>query len=399
MSLSFSGLPVSSPRHEAETMNEAQPLPEEQEELLRRLLASRQFAHSDNLKRILRYLLDRHLGDSSPSPKEYEIAVEALGRPDSFDSRTDPIVRVSVGSIRDRLFAFFAGEGRGLRWRVEIPKGHYEVRFVENRQSAPPEPEQRPVARLWQPYLDAKAPNIIVYTEPLFFRDDAGHYMRDWNINRVEDAGDRIQDFFPAKAQAKIEPVYHYLSAGEMHCLLSLTRMFHEAGVPVETRNSRNSHWTELSRSNLILLGSPRTNQFLRKLQADLPLVTCENHIECHAGRSGKPRVYKGRRFLDGSLHRMTEYAVVTRRPGVLPHCTITMIAANHGRAIEGAAHTLTLDDTVQADLAALGLPADAPLPSTFQLLYRVETVDIDDEVTMVHREDARIVERADPLA
>ncbi len=368
------------------------PRTDDVEALLRRLLASRQFAHSDNLKRILRYLVDRHVAEAGASPKEYEIAVEALGRPDTFDPRTDPIVRVSVGSIRDRLFAFFAGEGRALSLRLEIPKGHYEIQFLENRQSPSLELAQRPVERFWQPYLQGKAPNIIVYTEPLFFRDDAGHYVRDWNINRVEDAGERIRDFFPDSAHAHVEPVYHYLSAGEMHCMLSLTRMFHEAGVPIETRNSRNSHWTELSRSNLILLGSPRTNQFLRKLQSDLPLVTCEGHIECRSGKSAKPRIYRGRRFLDGSLHRMTEYAVVTRRPGVLPHCTITIIAANHGRAIEGAAHHLTLDEAVSEDLTALGLMQDAALPPSFQFLYSVETVDIDDEVTMVNRQEARLV-------
>jgi hypothetical protein len=375
-------------------MHEDQPNAQAREELLRHLLASRQFAHSDNLKRILRYLVDRNLQDpAQPAPKEYEIAVAALGRPESFDSRMDPIVRVSLGSIRDRLFAFFNGEGRGSAWRMEIPKGHYELRYIRNAWTEKGEPAQRPVERFWSSYLEPTAPNIIVYTEPLFFRDDAGHYVRDWKVNSLEDVGNGVREFFPKDRRGQVEPVYHYLSAGEMHCLLSLTRMFHEAGVPVETRNSRNSQWSELCRSNLILLGSPRTNQFLQKLQAGLPLVTCEEKIEWR-GPADSQRSYQGHRFLDGSLNRMTEYAVVTRRPGVLPGSTITMIAANHGRAIEGAAHTLTLDEALAEDLRRVECADDETLPECFQLLYRVETVDIDDEVTLVALEAAQAVER-----
>jgi hypothetical protein len=360
----------------------------ERAELLRRVLASRQFAHADNLKRILRYLAERQ-AENSGSPKEYEIAVAALGRPAHFDPRTDPIVRVSVSAIRDRLFAYFASEGAHTEWRAEIPKGQYQLQFLPNAASVQhQELAERPVARFWQPYLEGHKANYVVYTEPLFFRDGQGGFLRSWYVNDVRDGAARIADRYPMLETTNLEPAFHYLSSGEMHCLLSLTRVFHEAGVPVETRNSRNSHWTELSQANLILLGSPRTNSFLRQLQGDVPFLTEDHQILIHDGKDGTERL-EGRRYLDGQLQRLTEYAVVTRRPGLVEGTVITMIAANHGRAIEGSAHWLTLDNQVEKILLALGCAEQGPLPSSFQMLFRVEALDLDDQVSGVFLERA----------
>ncbi len=363
---------------------------EQQESLLRDLFASRQFAHADNLKRILRYLVDRWRQAPGVAPKEYEIAVQALNRADTFDPRIDPIVRVCMSTIRERLAAYYASEGRTAPWRLEVPRGQYLLQFQPAPElGAQAAATSRPVARFWKTSLEALHPNVIVYTEPLFFCDGRGRYFRDWHVNRVEGGTEQIRASYHIPPDVEIEPVYHYLSSGEMHCLLSLTRLFHEAGVPVETRNCRQLHWNELSRSNVILLGSPRTNPFLRQLQEGLPMIVHEDHIDA-GSRGGAPATqFQGRRYRDGALLRMTEYAVVTRRSGIAPGSSVTLIAANHGRAIEGAAHTLTVDSELEAVLAALCPDPNQPLPERFQILLRVETVDIDDQVSSVALEQA----------
>jgi hypothetical protein len=70
----------------------------------------------------------------------------------------------------------------------------------------------------------------------------------------------------------------------------------------------------------------------------------------------------------------------------------MTTIAANHGRAIEGAAHRLTLDDQVGELIRSLGMGDQDATPAFFQVLFRVETVDIDDEVTAVSVEECVVV-------
>jgi len=358
---------------------------EAHQQLLHRILASREFAHAHNLKRVLRYLHDRSLQTGGTPPKEYEIAVQAMGRPETFDPRTDPIVRVSIGSIRDRLLAYFATEGTHERLRLHIPKGQYLPVFTTAEDTSPSEPEKsvKALCRFWQPYLSTRAANVIVYTEPLFFRDDRGHYFRDWQINDIGSGPGQLKSRLPI-GDVELHPSFHYLSAGEVHCLLSLSRMCYEMRVPVETRNSRTSSWNELRNANLILLGSPRTNTFLSTLQGDQDFIIGGECIEVREPRGGEPGSYTGRRYLDGKLRRMTEYAVISRRPGLTPGTAVTMIAANHGRAIEGAGHLLTLEDRVESVLESMGAPESGDLPADFQLLMQVETIDIDDEVAEV---------------
>lgn len=361
------------------------------QQLLNRILASREFAHAHTLKRILAYLCERAAEGGKP-PKEYDIAVQAMGRPESFDPRTDPIVRVSVASVRDRLLAYFATEGQHEPLRLAVPKGKYLAVFTEAAPAAETKSIEHALRQFWKPYLAGEAPNVIAYTEPVFFRDDKGHYIRDWYVNDPGAAG-RLTSRMKRAGYGTLEPSFHYLSTGEVHCMLSIARLFHETRVPIETRNCRISAWNELRAANLILLGSPRTNAFLDSLQSGGGFVITADRIENRARRPGEKPYYKGRRYLDGKLVRMTEYALVTRRAGLAPGRAVTLIAANHGRAIEGAGHFLTLEDRVESVLRAMGLADAAELPPCFQMLMRVETIDIDDEVAGVQCVAHRVLE------
>lgn len=360
-----------------------------------RILSSRQFAHAHMLKRVLLYLVECACRGGE-APKEYEIAVQALGRPESFDPRTDPIVRVSVASIRNRLAAYFATEGRREPLRLWIPRGQYGVVFSPAEQPADAVEPERALTRFWAPYLSARAPNVIIYTEPLFFRDNRGHFYRDWYINDPA-ACPQVQQTLAVCGLGPFEPAYHYLSAGEVHCMLSLSRMFHEMGIPVETRSSRVTSWNELRHVNVVLLGSPRTNPFLSCLQGDEPFIVLPDGIENRQPGPGELPRYTGARRMDGSLARRTEYALVTRRPGMMPDCAITMIASNHGKAIEGAGHFLTLEDKVAELLPALQAAGEGELPSRFQLLMRVEMMDLSDEVVQTECVATRVL--AEPVA
>ncbi len=345
------------------------------EQLVNRILSSRQFAHAHVLKRVLAYLVE-----CEKPPKEYDIAVRALGRPETFDPRIDPIVRVSVASIRNRLAAYFATEGRHERLRLIVPKGQYAVVFVEAEKAGEAAASEKVLTRFWEPYFSGRAANIIVYTEPLFFRDNQGHFFRDWYVNdpaQIETVRERLS----RAGLGPVEPAYHYLSAGEVQCLLSLSRMFHEAGVPIETRNSRITSWNELRNANLILLGSPRTNSFLSSLQGSEPFIVSPDRIENRRPARGEEASYQGFRYMDGKLMRRTEFALVTRRPGLASGCAITMIAGNHGKAIQGAGHFLTLEDKVGDLLRAMGAGESGEVPPYFQLLMRSEMIDLNDEI------------------
>lgn len=148
---------------------------EEQRGLLRRILASPQFAHAETLQRVLRFLFENAKNQDS-APKEYEIALSAIGRPASFDPKTDAIVRVSMARIRERLQEYFEGEGRREAICLELPKGQYRLRFVRSERFQLPIEDDRTFAalhRFWETYVSgsrrtcSSTPSFFFFETPM----------------------------------------------------------------------------------------------------------------------------------------------------------------------------------------------------------------------------------------
>jgi adenylate cyclase len=90
---------------------------------LDRILASATFGDAERASRFLRLVVDRALDGRAGEikVKESVIAIEVLGRNSSFDSKSDPIVRVEAGRLRDRLSSYYEGEGREDRTLISNP--------------------------------------------------------------------------------------------------------------------------------------------------------------------------------------------------------------------------------------------------------------------------------------
>jgi hypothetical protein len=351
--------------------------------LLNRILASPQFVHAESLQRILRYLYEQATrGDNLPV-KEYEIAVSAIGRPPSFDPKLDAIVRVSIASVRERLEAYFENDGGNERWRLEIPKGQYCLRFAEVHDSggySDAEVSHPALRRFWRPYLAGSYPNILVYTELLCFRDSQGNYFRNIYVNDSVEGCEEARRRFPGLPR-DVYPAFHFVSGGEMQTVQLLTRAFYEMHCASQTKISRFISWADMQASNLVVIGSARTNPFISKLQSGEKLLIREDCIEDCETIKGHTAAYQGSRYLSGSLERVSEYALVTRRPAPAGGTFVTLISANHGRAMEGAAQFLVREDKVR-DLLDVLVPGDqSAVPDHFQILLRVEMVDFDEEV------------------
>jgi hypothetical protein len=81
------------------------------------------------LQQLFQYLVSRALDGSTESLKEYTIGVEAFGRSQDFDPKTDTIVRVQIHRLRQKLREYYDTNDRTDPILVEIPKGHYLPRF------------------------------------------------------------------------------------------------------------------------------------------------------------------------------------------------------------------------------------------------------------------------------
>jgi hypothetical protein len=96
------------------------------------LLVSPQFAKAYRARALLRYFLDQILAGDAGIFNEYAIGLAVFRRAASaYSTGEDPIVRVQVGRLRQRLQAYYAGEGRDRPQRLSIPLGGYRPRIEQ----------------------------------------------------------------------------------------------------------------------------------------------------------------------------------------------------------------------------------------------------------------------------
>lgn len=113
---------------------------------LERVLASADFVASPRLAAFLRFVVEATLDGRAEEIKGYTIAVEALGRPASFDPQADPIVRVEATRLRRALERYYTTQGADDPLVIDIPKGGYVPRFLPGADAAAPAGEDAPEA-------------------------------------------------------------------------------------------------------------------------------------------------------------------------------------------------------------------------------------------------------------
>jgi hypothetical protein len=114
-------------------------------EQLARVLSSDGFRRAERSSALLRYIVEQTVNGRADRLKEYTLGAEALGRGDSFDPRTDPIVRAEASRLRARLERYYETEGANDPLILLLPKGTYVPSFSlrplpEGAAAAEPEP-------------------------------------------------------------------------------------------------------------------------------------------------------------------------------------------------------------------------------------------------------------------
>lgn len=93
---------------------------------LHKVVESRTFARSQQLRHLLEWLGERAIEGSAPS--EYDVGVHTLGRPGNFDPQTDSLVRKEMTRMRVKLRSYYAEEGRNDTVRIVSANG-YRLKF------------------------------------------------------------------------------------------------------------------------------------------------------------------------------------------------------------------------------------------------------------------------------
>jgi hypothetical protein len=140
------------------------------------VLSSAAFSRSERLRAFLKYVVEREIEGNGHQLKGYAIGIDVFDRPQAFNADSDPLVRVHAGKLRKLLAAYYAGEGAGDAWRIDIPKGTYVPEYLRQRATplVPTQPEgpsvpPRPAASRRLPWLPAplSSPLAVLSALPL----------------------------------------------------------------------------------------------------------------------------------------------------------------------------------------------------------------------------------------
>ncbi|MGZ5076583.1 MAG: hypothetical protein ACXV9R_08165 [Methylobacter sp.] len=93
---------------------------------LETILASSVFINAPRMCRLLRFLVEKAISGSVRDTSEYAIGIEVFDRnPSDYSVGEDPVVRVQVGRLREKLKVYYQTLGAGSNIEISIPVGSY----------------------------------------------------------------------------------------------------------------------------------------------------------------------------------------------------------------------------------------------------------------------------------
>ncbi|HEX8609723.1 MAG TPA: hypothetical protein VF800_00335, partial [Telluria sp.] len=94
--------------------------------MLADVLASEEFVKAQRMRHLLKFIVEARLDDREHELGQYALGIAAFGRDEAtYHAGEDPIVRVQMGRLRERLRLYYAGAGRSAAHMFVIPVGQY----------------------------------------------------------------------------------------------------------------------------------------------------------------------------------------------------------------------------------------------------------------------------------
>jgi len=377
-----------------------------------RLINSHSLRGSEALCKLLRYLADRALDHPGVALKEYQIAIEVLGRSSDFDPQSDSSVRVQAGRLRVKLEEYYAGEGQHDSVIVELPKGSYTLTFrvpmtplpmaerarrMENAdwktlaqpsnhgwviavvvlsvlllfswvliagrriQTNPKESIPAAYQVFWNRFVTGSQPPWVIFSNGNFVgRPETG--MRYFNPS--SDSGSLILD--------------HYTGVGEVLAVHQLDHIFVLFNRQLRVKRGSLFSLDDAKNNDLILVGSPAENltlldipgtqEFVFQRISDGPRKGDLGVLNAHP-QAGEPKL-----FLASLPSQPTteDYAVIGLVSGIDPARSVVILAGTTTFGTQAAAEYVCRQDSLEQLLHVLGVSRAADL-RPFEALLRVK--------------------------
>jgi tetratricopeptide (TPR) repeat protein len=181
-------------------------------EQLNRVLRSRAFRAAGGLRNLLAFVVEETMAGRGDELKEYVLGARVLRKGASFDPKLDPIVRVQMRRLRDRLRQYYTTEGRHDPIVIDLQKGRYVPMIEDHTESADDDGAQQPGDSQRTPWADLSAYELDLRARYLLSLRSVTHVREAAAV--VEEVLQRYPSFAPA--YATLAECYRTLTVLEM---------------------------------------------------------------------------------------------------------------------------------------------------------------------------------------
>ncbi|MGC6432393.1 MAG: hypothetical protein ACON5F_15215 [Jejuia sp.] len=255
-------------------------------ELTEQIISSKSFGRSDTYANMLRYLVKCSIEDNIP--KETTIANDIFGK-ENFDPAESTLIRVYAYNLRKKLQKYYENEGVNDKIILQIPKGNYEVLFVNKSKEKstlfPPSRiwgiaiiltfllvpflfdfnklNEAASLALWEDILEGERTSMLVLGDLFIYSEEDSIKERQVTIrdpfinSKAEFESLKLND---DNKTSSLEPLsYAFLIRNSATWVKDLSKVFYQADTDFIIRTMSRFNPKELSDNDLVVVGMLKT--------------------------------------------------------------------------------------------------------------------------------------------
>ena len=372
---------------------------------LRRVVDSETLRGAETLRRLLSYLGEASLRGEN-ALKEYTVGIEALGRPATYDTRTDSSVRVQAGKLRQKLDEYYTREGASDPIRIGFPKGHYFVTFEPREVPSISLDEAVQSSRrwrttavvciglcalslvaiavlaggrgrggsrawtpeleaIWRPLVDGSAPVLISFDVGIFV-NAGGFSIRRSEVNDADQfaASPAFRQLLAQMGSPPFQLNRGYVGSGNVYDAFLLGRLLGQQPAQVVLKPGHELSWEDIRGHHLIFIGEGKAQPKIKELLENLDFRLTRTGIVNARPQPSDPPLGTGPEGASMSTH-----AAITLMPGPLSGKQILVLATTSTEMQWAAAEYLTDPDHAREMVRRVG--RGGKMPRAYQVVIQ----------------------------